>query len=341
MEVFVMGAGKNKKKYSEINMNEVLFGDSVTVFDQVEDDCCITLFMKSRATQGSCPLCGVVSDQYHSTYHRNLQAAPIRGKNTRFDVIAYKFYCINPECSQKVFMESLPFASPSQTRTDELTCIILAVSLFMSNEGASTILGEMGILVSNDTIGRLYSRLSIEDATDIQAVGIDDVAIRKGRTYATAIYDLADHHMIALLEGREAEALKEWLNNHKKIKLVARDRASAYANAINDILPECTQVADRFHLLQNLTDRMKDIFREELPEKFYIKDGKLLEETPAMEKMLKVPEDSESFHDISYDNSPPLDQAGSPVRFDDTTYHPGRARSKKETESRKKNSRKS
>ena len=109
MEVFVMGVGKNKKKYSEINMNEVLFGDSVTVFDQIEDECCITLFMKSRATQGSCPLCGVVSDQYHSTYHRNLQAAPIRGKNTRFDVIAYKFYCINPECNQKVFMESLPF----------------------------------------------------------------------------------------------------------------------------------------------------------------------------------------------------------------------------------------
>ncbi len=100
-------------------------------------------------------------------------------------------------------------------------------------------------------------------------------------------------------------------------------------------------MADRFHLLQNLIDRMKDIFREELPEKLYIKDGKLLDETPAVEKRLKVPEDSESFHDISYDNSPPLDQAGSPVRFDDTTYHPGRARSKKETESRKKNSRKS
>ncbi len=226
MEVFAVGVGKNKKKYPEISMSEVLFGDSVTVFDHAEDDSHITLFMKSRATQGTCPVCGVVSDQYHSTYHRNLQATPIRGKNTHFDVIAYKFNCVNPECSQKVFMESIPFASPSQTRTDELTCIILAVSLFMSNEGASTILREMGIHVSNDTIGRLYSRLSIEDTTGIQAVGIDDVAIRKGRTYATAIYDLSDHHMIALLEGREAGTLREWLEKHKKIKLVARDRAA-------------------------------------------------------------------------------------------------------------------
>lgn len=111
MEVLVMGTGKNKKKYSEINMSEILFGDSMTVFEHVEDDRHITLFMKSKAVQGTCPVCGVVSDQYHSTYHRNLQAVPIRGKNTRLDVIAYKFYCNNPECSQKVFMESLPFDS--------------------------------------------------------------------------------------------------------------------------------------------------------------------------------------------------------------------------------------
>lgn len=100
-------------------------------------------------------------------------------------------------------------------------------------------------------------------------------------------------------------------------------------------------MADRFHLLQNLIDRMKDIFREELPEKFYIKDGKLLDETPDVEKRLKIPQDSEAFHGIAYDNSPPLDHTGSPVMFDDTTYHPGRARSKKEAENRKKNSRKS
>ena len=80
MEVLVMGTGKNKKKYSEINMSEILFGDSVTVFEHVEDDRHITLFMKSKAVQGTCPVCGVVSGQYHSTYHRNLQESPSGGK---------------------------------------------------------------------------------------------------------------------------------------------------------------------------------------------------------------------------------------------------------------------
>ena len=73
---------------------------------------------------------------------------------------------------------------------------------------------------------------------------------KQGQTYATAIYDLRDHHLIALLDGRDGEPLKEWLKSHNKVRLVARDRASAYASAINEILPDCMQVADRFHLLQ-------------------------------------------------------------------------------------------
>lgn len=84
----------------------------------------------------------------------------------------------------------------------------------------------------------------------MEEIGVDDVAIRKGQTYATAIYDLRDHHLIALLDGRDGEPLKEWLRSHNKVRLVARDRASAYASAINEILPDCMQVADRFHLLQ-------------------------------------------------------------------------------------------
>ena len=93
----------------------------------------------------------------------------------------------------------------------------------------------------------------------------------KLRTYATAIYDLKDHHLIALLNGRDADTLKDWLKGHQKIRLVARDRASAYATAINEILPECTQVADRFHLLQNLLGYLKEIFKEEMPSSVYIR----------------------------------------------------------------------
>ena len=161
-------------------------------------------------------------------------------------------------------MENLPFAKPSQVRTDALNTLILATSMFLSNDGASKVLSLLDVQVSNDTIQRLYDRIEFVDNPDVEEIGIDDVAIRKGQTYATAVYDLKDHHLIALLDGRDGVPLKEWLKSHNKVRLVARDRASAYASAINEILPDCVQVADRFHLLQNLLGYMKDIFKEEL-----------------------------------------------------------------------------
>ena len=70
----------------------------------------------------------------------------------------------------------------------------------------------MGVKVSADTIKNIYDRIKIMDNTDVEEIGIDDVATRKGMKYATAIYDLKTHRMIALLEGRDADSIKNWLN---------------------------------------------------------------------------------------------------------------------------------
>lgn len=64
--------------------------------------------------------------------------------------------------------------------------------MFMSNEGASSVLKLLGITVSNDTIQRLYDQIRFDDDPDVEAVSIDDVATRKGQTYATVVYDLKD-----------------------------------------------------------------------------------------------------------------------------------------------------
>jgi len=325
-------------KYTEINVNKMLFGDDYLIYDWKESDGEIHIYLKSQSHTGTCPQCGENSSSFHATYNRTIQTVPIRMKKTYIHVIAYKYDCLNDTCNLKVFMETLPFASTSQVRTTELTSLILAVSIFMSNEGTSKVLALMGVKVSNDTIKRIYDKISIQDEPDIEAVGIDDVAIRKGQTYATAIYDLKDHHLIALLGGRDADTLKEWLTHHKKIKLVARDRASAYAKAINAILPDCIQVADRFHLLQNIIERMRDIFKAEIPGDIFIKDGKILDDTPEKVKALKVSPDSRQLEQYHYDNDAPVDKNGKPVAYDNKKHDLDSKQYQEQAESRKKNS---
>lgn len=324
--------------YKEFNVNQKLFGSDYLIYDWQESEDEIHIFVKSQSHTAKCPDCGHESSDLHATYTRTIQRIPFNMKTTYAHVTAYKYDCQNEGCDTKVFMENLPFTSPSQVRTDELTMLILAVSIFLSNEGTSKVLSLIGVKASNDTVKRIYDSLLIQDEPDIEAVGIDDVATRKGQKYATAVYDMKDHHLVALLDGRDAQTLKEWLKGHKKIRLVVRDRTSAYANAINEILPDCIQVADRFHLLQNLIEHMKDIFKDEIPKEIFIKDGEVMDTPPQKTKKLKVPPDSEWLNEYEYDNSIPVDENGNPISYDNKKRNFSSKQYKEQKESRKKNS---
>ena len=63
---------------------------------------------------------------------------------------------------------------------------------------------------------------------------------------------------MAILDGRDGKTLKEWLSKNKHVKAVTRDRASAYSAAIKEILPDAMQIADRFHLHQNLLEAIRN-----------------------------------------------------------------------------------
>jgi hypothetical protein len=325
-------------KYQEYNISKKLFGEDYLIYDWNETEKENHLYVKSQSHTGRCPNCGEESGLLHATYNRTIQMYPIHGKCTYAHVKAYKFNCKNNECNRKVFAEGLPFTSPFQVRTTELTLLVLAVSIFLSNEGASKVLGLFGIKISDDGIKRIYDSIEIQDEPEIEAVGIDDVSIRKGRSYATAIYDLHDHHLVALLKGRDAGALKEWLKTHKKINLVTRDRASAYAQAIKEILPDCVQVADRFHLLQNLIERMREIFKAELPDEIFIKDGEVMDAAPGKAKKIKIAPESNLLELFEYDNDEPMDEIGCRINYDNKSRNLERKQYINHAESRKKNS---
>lgn len=107
--------------------------------------------------------------------------------------------------------------------------------------------------------------------------------------------------------------------------------------AINEVLPECIQVADRFHLLQNLIDRMKDIFKAEIPEMIFIKDGQIMDEMPKKEAKLKIDITSDELDNLDYDNSEPKDANGNIIEFDKSCTDKNNKAHRKHAESRKKN----
>ncbi len=324
-----------RKKYEEININDKLFGPNCIIYGWQETEFRIDIYLKSKKKITKCPHCTCATEVLHNTYKRNIQIVPIKMKETWVHINCYKYKCTNKDCEQKVIMENVDFASPSQVKSDDLICFILGVSAFLSNEGASKVLKILGIKCSNDTIKRLYDHLIIEDNPNVEEIGVDDVATRKGQTYATAIYDMKDHHLLALLDGRDGETFKEWLNHHNKITKVTRDRASAYAKAINEVLPNCVQIADRFHLLQNLLEYLKDIFKNELPKEIVIQNGKVVD-NPEME-LGPTSEEQEIIETLNYDNTPPVDEERNIVEFDKTMADKSCKQYQRNAENRKKN----
>jgi transposase len=87
----------------------------------------------------------------------------------------------------------------------------------------------------------------------IRVLGVDDWAWCKGQNFGTILVDLERRQVVDLLPTRSAESFGEWLAQHPEVTTVSRDRQGVYAEGARRGAPEAVQVADRFHLVLNLT----------------------------------------------------------------------------------------
>ena len=74
-----------------------------------------------------------------------------------------------------------------------------------------------------------------------------------------------------MLDGRDGSSLKEWLKSNKHVRTVTRDRASAYAKAIKEEIPDAKQIADRFHQHQNFLQVIKKCINTSFPQTIRIR----------------------------------------------------------------------
>ena len=125
--------------------------------------------------------------------------------------------------------------------------------------GARVAVG-LGLCVSPDTLLRRVRHVALKHtpATNgLRVVGVDDWAFRKGHRYGTILVDLERHRLVDLLPERSSESLGAWLKQHPNIEIVSRDRAGVYADGARQGAPQAQQVADRWHLLHNLSQVME------------------------------------------------------------------------------------
>ena len=264
-----------KYKTSSIELQR-FFPDDLIVTKVEDNDSSVDIYLKSQSRRCFCPKCYSELTEKRGTYTRTVQDLPILGKNTVLHVNAYEYRCTNVDCEVKSAAEDFSgFLDRYRRMTSRCLDFIITMALETSCEGASRVLGEMGIRTSGDTIIRILLREYEEGPKPVcgSIVGVDDFASRKRFKYCTVVVDESSHIPVAVLEGRDGQTLREWLKNNKHVRAVTRDRASAYAKVISEELPDAVQIADRFHLHDNLLVAIKKALNEQVPSEIKIPAG--------------------------------------------------------------------
>lgn len=226
----------------------------------------ILVTVTATSPAAACPLCTHVSTRVHSRYIRRIADRPWAGVPVRLELHSRKFFCDNTACRRAIFAERFPtmvraFARRTVRLADDQRQLGLAHG---GAPGARTGT-RLGMPVSPDTVLRLVRRAPVAPASTPRILGIDDWSWRKGRTYGTLLVDLEQHQPIDLLPDRTAEVLEHWLTAHPGVEIISRDRAGAYADGATRGAPTAVQVADRFHLLQNLREALQRLLDRQQP----------------------------------------------------------------------------
>jgi hypothetical protein len=176
--------------------------------------------------------------------------------------------CLNRLCSRRTFAGSIPeVTGPRARRTSRVSEIVLLLGHNAGGRPSGRLLACFGMAVSGDTVLRHLKRCSPQpDRGALRVVGIDDWSWRKGQSYGTIMVDLERRTVVDVLADRSSSSVAAWFSARPSIEVISRDRQGLYAEGARVGAPQARQVADRFHLVQNMREMIeKQLGRLERP----------------------------------------------------------------------------
>jgi transposase len=221
------------------------------------DDDRILIYLEPTRPEVGCPLCGTPSGRVHSRYRRRAWDLPWSRWPIELNVQVRRFFCDNESCPRRIFVEPFPeVLARHARRTQRARDALLELAHASSAERAALVARLLGFIVSPDTLIR-WQRDEEFAFPSPCFLGVDEFALRRGRTYGTILVDLLRRQPVDLLGDKNANSLAAWLKEHPEVAVLARDRDDSYAQAGRLAIPDAVQVADRFHLVRNVGDALR------------------------------------------------------------------------------------
>jgi transposase len=221
----------------------------------------LTLVVATAWKRAPCPLCRRWSKRVHSRYERIIRDLPWAGRPVIIRLRVRRFFCGNAHCSRRIFAERVPdLVVPHGRLATPLRTALQRIGLALGGRAGARLAGLLGLPVSSRTLVRLLQALPEPAVSTPRVLGLDDFSCKRGQHFGTALVDLETRCLIDLLPERSVAVVAAWLRAHPGVEIVARDRNGSYAEGVRQGAPTALQVADRFHLVNNLVEALERLF---------------------------------------------------------------------------------
>lgn len=225
-----------------------------------------------------CPHCHQISECVHQRKERCVRDLSIFGKRVTLYFDARRFSC---ECCQRPFTESLSSVGEYRRQTRRYEQFIYKQCLHSNRKAIA-----QSQHLSESTVKEIFVKWaqknqSSQELPVLRVLGVDEMALKKRhKQYVLILSDLEQHCIVAILADRKKETLIHWLKQHPdrdQINVVSTDLWEPYRQAIKAVLPDAQQVADRFHVMKQLNERLtqarRSLQKKANPESYAILKG--------------------------------------------------------------------
>lgn len=215
------------------------------------------------ATEAICPSCAQPSSAIHQYHTRTVRDLSWAGYTCFLQLTRRRFDCAH--CA-------LPFTEPLAALAPHarMTCRYSEFLFAQCRERSLQQVVREQELGYKTVEANYYHQAHAQVATPlglVQRLGIDEIALKKGHgQYALVLSDRDAGRVIALLPERSQAVLEAYLaswsaEQRAAVTDVMVDLWAPYHQAVRRQLPHVRLVADRFHVMKNLNERVNEARR--------------------------------------------------------------------------------
>ena len=113
------------------------------------------------------------------------------------------------------------------------------------------------------------------DLSNLEAIGVDEISVKKGHQYITLFYDIREARVIHIESGKGKDVFKKFRNkisekvNPEMIQHVSMDMYPAYKGGAKEYFSNAKIVYDKFHIIKMMNDAIDKVRRREYINRFY------------------------------------------------------------------------